>query len=207
MKGIEEEFGREYARKQIERQRNPIRKLIKFFYVARVLQYVRGAAIDLGCGAGQTLQRLPKGSIGIEVNPYLVDHLKKEGLGVIPAAENQGGFDLSALAPNVFGTLILSHVLEHFNNAHQVLRDLLHECARLNISTVIIVVPGETGFRSDPTHKTFVNLDYLQSHHLVDCAGYHIANYSYFPGNIRFLGKFFVYHELMIVYQNCLSST
>ena len=65
----EEEFGRDYALTQIDRQRNPLRKLIKSFYVSRVLKHVNGPAIDLGCGAGQILERLPPGSMGIEVNP------------------------------------------------------------------------------------------------------------------------------------------
>lgn len=198
----DEEFGRVYARKQIDRQRNPFRRLIKSFYVSRVLKHITGPAIDLGCGAGQILERLPEGSIGIEVNPHLVEHLTQRGLHVIPAVSAQDGFNLTGLNPNEFGALVLSHVLEHFNNAAQVLRKLLHDCAGLGISTVIIVVPSETGFRSDSTHKTFVDLDYLRSHQLVNCEGYQIDHYSYFPVNIKFVGNFFVYHELMIVYRN-----
>ena len=58
-----EEFGRDYARSQIDRQKNPFRKLIKSFYVSRILQHVDGPAVDLGCGAGQILERLPVGSV------------------------------------------------------------------------------------------------------------------------------------------------
>lgn len=198
----DEEFGLLYARKQIDRQQNPFRRLVKSFYVSRVLKHINGPAIDLGCGAGQILERLPQGSIGIEINPYLVEYLTQRGLQVIEAVASEDGLSLTGLNPNEYGTLVLSHVLEHFNNADQVLRKLLHDCADLGISIVIIVVPSETGFRSDSTHKTFVDLDYLRSHQLVSCEGYQIAHYSYFPGNIRFIGKLFVYHELMIVYRN-----
>lgn len=197
----DEEFGREYARKQTDRQRNPFRRLIKSLYVSRVLKHVTGPAVDLGCGAGQILERLPKGSIGVEVNPHLVESLTQRGLHVIPAVPAQDGFNLMGLKPNEFDSLVLSHVLEHFNNAGQVLRKLLRDCDHLGISTVIIVVPSETGFRSDSTHKTFVDLNYLQTHQLVDCEGYRIAHYSYFPLNFKFIGKLFVYHELMIVYR------
>ena len=199
-----DEFGRDYARNQIERQRNPFRKLIKSFYVSRVQQHVEGSAIDLGCGAGQILERLPAGSLGIEVNPYLIEDLTQRGLRVMPAAESQGGFNLSALKPKEFKTLVLSHVLEHFENADEVLRSLLHDCAKLGISTVIIVVPTETGFRSDPTHKTFVTMDFLQSRELLDCESFKVAHCSYFPGNMRSIGKLFTYHELMIVYRMSL---
>lgn len=197
----EEEFGHAYAQRQIVRQRNPFRRLIKAFYVSRVLRHVHGPSIDLGCGAGQILEHLPKGSVGIEVNPHLVEELTRRGFKVIPAAEGETGFNLQALSRNKFGTLVLSHVLEHFGNADQVLRCLLHDCANLGISTVIIVIPGETGFRSDPTHKTFVNMDYLQSRELVDCEGFKIVHHSYFPGNLKLIERFFVYHELMVVYR------
>lgn len=202
----EDEFGRAYARSQIERQQNRFRKLIKSFYVARILHHVDGPTIDLGCGAGQILERLPTGSLGIEVNPYLLEYLTQRGLRVIPAVESQGGLNLGKLHPNEFGTLVLSHVLEHFDNADQVLRRLLHDCAELGISTVIIVVPGKVGFRSDPTHKTFVDMDYLWSHEMTICEGFQISHYSYFPGNLRLIGELFVYSELMVVYRNIYQS-
>jgi SAM-dependent methyltransferase len=197
----EQTFGHDYARRQIERQRDPFRKLVKSFYVSRVLRHVEGPAIDLGCGAGQILERLPAGSLGIEVNPYLIEDLTRRGLRAMPAERSQGAFNLKALRPNEFGTLVLSHVLEHFENAHQVLHNLLRDCAELGISTVIIVVPGETGFSSDPTHKTFISMDYLRSHQMLACEGFHVSHASHFPGNLKFIGKLFIYHELMVVYR------
>jgi len=196
-----QEFGEDYAASQIDRQRNPVRKLVKSFYVSRVLRHVDGLAVDVGCGAGQILERLPAGSLGIEINPDLVKDLRRRGLRVMPATEGHGGLDLSALNPNEFSSLVLSHVLEHFDNAAQVVRTLLHDCSALKISTVIIVVPGDAGFRSDTTHKTFVNMEYLKCHDLVDCEGFQISHCSYFPGNVQFIGKLFLYHELMVVYK------
>lgn len=197
----EVEFGRDYALRQIDRQRNPLRKLIKSFYVSRVLKHVHGPAIDLGCGAGQILERLPSGSMGIEVNPYLVDELARRGLRAVRAVASQSGFNLKPVNPNEFSTLVLSHVLEHFDDAYTVLRALLQDCADLGITTVIVVVPGENGYRSDPTHKTFVNMNYLKSHGMLDCVGFRLSHHSYFPGDLKFIGKVFIYHELMLVYQ------
>ncbi|HOW75498.1 MAG TPA: methionine biosynthesis protein MetW [Candidatus Competibacteraceae bacterium] len=197
----EEEYGRAYARTQISRQRNLFRKFIKYFYVSRILRYIVGPSIDLGCGAGQILERLPSGSLGIEINPFLVDDLTQRGLRVIPATENQNRLSLEGVTPYEFNNLVLSHVLEHFNNADQVLCNLLHDCASLGISTVIIVVPGKTGFDSDPTHKTFIDMDYLRTRKMIDCEGFRIFHHSYFPGNMRIIGKYFIYHELMIVYR------
>ena len=197
-----EEFGRNYASNQIARQRNPIRKLIKSFYVSRVLKHVSGASVDLGCGAGQILERLPPGSLGIELNPFLLESLNQRGLRAIPAVESPDRLNLSGLKPNQFDTLILSHVLEHFDSAHQILRNLLQDCAQLGISKVIVVVPGKTGYDSDSTHKTFVNVDYLHSHSLMSCEGFKITHSSYFPGNFKFISGLFIYHELMVVYEN-----
>lgn len=198
------EFGQAYALKQINRQRHPVRKIFKYFYVSRVLKHVKGLTVDLGCGAGQILKCLPPGSIGIEDNPYLIEHLTQQGLPVISAAEHKG-FDLSALQPHKFTTLVLSHVLEHFAEAHQILSKLLQDCARLEISRVIVVVPGMAGFNSDPTHKTFIDWEYLCSHNMLEHEGYTIAHRSYFPGNAQFLGKLFTYHEMMIIYDRKIS--
>jgi hypothetical protein len=194
------EYGRTYAQRQIDRQRNPLRKLIKFFYISRILRHITGPTIDLGCGAGQILERLPSGSLGIEVNPFLVEDLIQRGLRVFSARESQEGFDLSEVTPHEFNTLVLSHVLEHFDNADQVLHRLFRDCVSLGISTVIIVVPSEAGFRSDSTHKTFIDIDYLRSKSMIECEGFRMFHHSFFPGNMRFIGKFFVYHELMVVY-------
>lgn len=44
-------------------------------------------------------------------------------------------------------------------------------------------------------------MEYLRAHRMDVCAGYRIVHHSYFPGNFRFLGKLFIYHELMVVYR------
>ena len=66
------EFGSAYANEQLRRSRHPLRRLIKKFYLDRVLRELRGPTIDFGCGAGQLLARLPADSVGLEVNPHLV---------------------------------------------------------------------------------------------------------------------------------------
>lgn len=197
----EEYYGYDYARNQIARQMNPIRNFVKSRYINRVLQHVKGLAVDLGCGAGQILERLPSGSLGIEINPYLIEYLAHRGLRVLPSSSSPTGFNLlQTLNQNEFGTLVLSHVIEHFDNADQILRSLLNDCSVLGITTVILVVPGAAGFRSDPTHKTFVDIDYLQSNGLLDFGGFYLSHHSYFPGNFSFIGNYFSYHELMLVY-------
>jgi len=196
-----EEFGGAYAASQLARRQHPLRRIIKAAYISNLLKHVEGPSVDLGCGAGQILERLPAGSVGVEVNPHLVADLGKRGLRVFRATPDGARLDLSSIAAGEFKTLVLSHVLEHFSDADQVLRRLLADCSERGISTVILVVPGAVGYRSDATHKTFIDAEYLRAHQLQSCEGYAIAHQSYFPGNIEKIGEIFVYHEMMFVYK------
>lgn len=195
-----QEFGRAYAAAQILKSRNPLRRIIKWFYVSRVVSRTKGKTIDLGCGAGQILARLPAGSMGIEINPYLVDILQTQGLRVMVAAPCELGFNLDAIVPGEFNTLVLSHVLEHFLQANIVLKTLLADCARLGISKVIVVVPTTAGYRSDLTHKTYVDDAFLKAHALDKSDDFELSEISYFPWNSPKFGDLFTYHEMMAVF-------
>ena len=196
-----EEFGGAYAANQIARRENRVRRFIKSFYISNLLKHVDGPTVDLGCGAGQVLARLPSGSVGLEVNPHLVADLQKNGHRVIQAKASSDRLDLGGISKGEFRTLVLSHVLEHFSDAAQVLRLLLRDCAARGIGTVILVVPGAVGFRSDATHKTFISMEYLRQHGLESCEGFSITKHAYFPGNIQGIGNLFVYHEMIVVYR------
>jgi Methionine biosynthesis protein MetW len=201
-----EEFDSAYAQSQIERSRHPIRRIIKSFYVKQVLRWVQGPAIDVGCGAGQILERLPKGSMGIELNPHLVAHLQSKGLKVERASLSDDRLDLSPVPRDTYKTLVLSHVLEHFSDAHQVLRLLLKDCWEKGIETVIMVLPCEVGYESDPTHKTFVTMAYLEQNNLLTYSGFSVVHHSYFPLNIKSVGQYFIYNELQVVYRRTANS-
>jgi SAM-dependent methyltransferase len=194
------EFGSHYARWQIDRKSNYFRRAVKKLYINNVLKYVRGPTIDIGCGAGQILERLPENSLGLEVNSALVSELKRCGLNVAQAKAIPGNIDLTAATLKIYNTAILSHVLEHFHDADSVLRNLLRSARELNIKEIIIVVPGKSGYASDVTHKTFVNWKYFLKNSLINCEGYSIVHRSYFPGNYEWIGKIFAYHEMLIIY-------
>lgn len=107
------EFDLHYAREQLRRSRNPFRRFVKAFYLRHILRGVRGPTIDFGCGAGQLLKRLPKGSIGLEVNPHLIESLRRTGLQVHQARADIQDFDLPDFLVGVHKTLVIAHVLEH----------------------------------------------------------------------------------------------
>lgn len=197
---MQEEFGDRYAAEQLARRENPLRSRVKQFYLDRVLVHVKGPTIDVGCGAGQLLEQLPVGSMGLEVNPVLVGRLAARGLRVSRVEPNPERIDLSDFASGTFRTVVLSHVLEHFHQAGRVLSGLLEDCAVRGIERVIVVVPGKVGYDRDATHKTFVTLDYLVSKGVISNANFKLGHHSYFPGDVEALGRLFAYHELMLIY-------
>jgi hypothetical protein len=194
------EYDKDYALQQLRRSHQHLRRVIKYFYLNNILYEVLGPTIDFGCGAGQLLARLPAGSIGLEVNPYLVIELQKKGLNALLYKPATDQFSLCLLPQNHYKTLVIAHVLEHFINANLMLRTLLRSCSRLGIQRVILVLPGAKGFRFDKTHKTFIDRQYLENQGLLCCEGYTVNKISYFPFNIECLGNYFTFHELKVIY-------
>jgi SAM-dependent methyltransferase len=184
-----------------------LRRLVKSFYLRNILRHVTGPSIDFGCGAGQLLERLPEGSIGLEVNPALVEALRARRLNVMrydPAAD---GLSLAALSGQRYSTFIMAHVLEHFADAAHTLRALLRACRRLEVGRFILVVPGWKGYLSDATHRSFVDRGYLEREGLLSCEGYALGEASYFPIDYEAMGRHFVFHELTAVFQRQASGS
>jgi hypothetical protein len=193
-------YDREYAARQLRRRRNPLRRAIKHFYLKNLLREVRGRTIDLGFGAGQLLERLPEGSLGLEVNPHLVEEARRAGLNAALYDTSRPEPLIDAVAADTYSTLVLAHVLEHFADADVMLRKILRSAGALNIGRVIFVVPGAKGFAFDSTHRTFVNMRYLEAHGLLACEGYRLTTRRYFPGDTEWIGRYYTFHEFMFVY-------
>lgn len=193
-------FDREYAARQLRRSRNPLRRAIKHFYLRNMLREVRGRTVDLGFGAGQLLEKLPPGSLGLEVNPHLVEAARSAGLNAVLYDTDAAEPLIGAVPPGIYSTLVMAHVLEHIPDAHQFVRRMLRSCAALGIGRVIFVVPGAKGYEFDSTHRTFVNARYLKEHGLLQCEGYAVTTSRYFPGNYEGIGRYYTFHEFMFVY-------
>ena len=166
------EFGSAYAAEQLRRSRHPLRRLIKKFYLDRVVRELRGPTIDFGCGAGQLLARLPADSVGLEVNPHLVQALQQAGMNARLYDAYSDDFSLSQLEVGRYESFTISHVLEHFDDTAAVMRKLWRACARLGVTTVVAVVPGARGYAYDSTHKTFVTQAWLRQNGLSECEGF-----------------------------------
>jgi SAM-dependent methyltransferase len=195
------EFDQNYASEQIRRSHNPIRRYVRNFYLDNILRHVKGSTIDFGCGAGQLLAKLPQGSIGIEVNPVLIQELIKKGLNVIHYDASFDDFSLTPFPVGEYHTLVMSHVLEHFSEASTVMRKQMTACKRLSIKRIVFVLPGWKGYLSDSTHKTFIDPAYLRNNGLISLEGYQLTHMHFFPFNIEAIGRFFIFNECVAIYE------
>ena len=194
------EFDHVYAAEQLRRSRHQLRRFIKGFYLRHILADVKGPSIDFGCGAGQLLERLPPGSVGLEVNPHLIESLRNSGQTVRQACADIQDFELNGFDRDIFKTLVIAHVLEHMPDPAAALGVLLAACQRIGIERIIVVVPGAKGYLLDRTHKTFINRAYVESCLPLHSDGFIRSRLSYFPGPWEWIGRYFVFHEMKLVF-------
>jgi len=192
------EFNQEYTNYQL--RRSVLRKFIRRLYMRHAAKYVRGSALDFGCGVGDLLQLLPEGSMGLEVNEATVQYTQSIGLPVELYNLEVDRYQFQCVRNSNFKTFIISHVLEHLENPDEIFQTILQSTERLGIERVILVVPGLKGFHRDTTHKTFINIDYLRAKNLFPPSGFSITTLEYFPFNFSWMGRFFTHNELFLVY-------
>lgn len=190
-------YGEGYTRYQAERGR--LRRLVRRLYLKRAASFLKGPTVDFGCGVGELLARLPSGSIGLEYNVATVAHCQRKGLDVRLYDGFKDDWGLSEISPEAgFCSMAVSHVLEHLDRPDEILGKLLDAADRVGIQRVLVIVPGPAGYRSDPTHRTFVDADYL-AEALSKRATWVARHRGYFPLNCKWLGNFFPYHEYQLV--------
>ena len=195
-----DEFDAGYAARQLKRSSSPIRRAFKAAYLANILREIDGPGIDFGCGAGQLLERLPPGSTGLEVNPVLVEDLKRRKLDAHLYDASQDAFAFSVIQPGRYRCFVASHVLEHFADAASSLRLIASACDRLRVDRLVCVFPGWKGYQSDDTHKTFVDAAYLEKNQLLTLGPFRLAVSRSFPINREWFGRIFVYNETVFVW-------
>jgi SAM-dependent methyltransferase len=195
-----DEYGQEYTDQQAGRSR--LRKVLRRPWLRAAAAFVEGPSIDLGCGVGELLERLPAGSVGLEINEASVEHCRAKGLDVTYYDGWTDDWQLSAVRGDDvrYDTLIISHVLEHFDEPIDVLHRLLATGGPLGLRQVLIVVPGKAGFRSQETHRTYVDRTMLSDAEVTRGTGFALTSTSYFPGNLGMIGDVFTYHELRASY-------
>lgn len=184
------------------------RRLVRRLYLANARAKLEGPTIDFGCGIGDLLRRLPPGSIGLEINQESVHLCRRAGLPVEHYDSEADAYRLTPLrrTGRGFRSMVISHVLEHLDDPIARLHALLEAGEALGVERVVVIVPGKAGFRSDPTHKTFVDLALLQSNRATTGTGFRLQSSEYFPLDAKWLGDYFVHHELLVVFTRAVGA-
>ena len=130
------------------KQRSLFGQIYRQFYLYPFLtRYLRGKIIDIGCGIGDFL-KYHKNAVGVDPNPYVVDHCRKSGLNASQILDSKLDFPDST-----FDGAILDNVLEHVEQPGGLLNEI-HRVLRPG-SPLVVGVPGKMGFQADPDHKRF----------------------------------------------------
>jgi SAM-dependent methyltransferase len=197
------ETGELYAEQYFEylRHRSGWRKQVRQLYLRDIRQECTGKTIDLGCGVGELLKWLPEGSIGLEINSFAVRYCQAQGLDVALYDPASDDYRLDGFDQRGFSTLTMNHVLEHLDNPAQVLFKLFESGKRLSIQRFVFTVPGWKGYLSDPTHRTFVDMAYLEEKGLLNHPYYRLIRARYFPFNSSFFSKKLTHNELRITFE------
>ncbi|MDQ3015391.1 MAG: class I SAM-dependent methyltransferase [Bacteroidota bacterium] len=180
--------------------RSPVRRWIRTFYLKDITQYCIGKCIDFGCGTGELMKILPDGSIGFEINPVAVAFCRSQGLDVAVYDPELDDYSFNMIPSNTYSTFTMNHVLEHIEDAHQVIRKIFKNCSRLGVQRIVFTVPGIAGYRSDATHRTFIDGKYMEAHDLTTEQEYKLTHSKYFPFNHENVGRFFTHNELRFIF-------
>jgi 2-polyprenyl-3-methyl-5-hydroxy-6-metoxy-1,4-benzoquinol methylase len=162
-------------------------------YYWNILRLKPGKTLDIGCGVGRILKKLPAGSVGVDHNKYSIDYVNSHGLtGFLP----DDFLSSKKYKTKKFQSLLLSHVLEHMKvtDAVALLRTYLPYLD--NGGKVIIICPQERGYASDSTHVTF--MDQATIDDIFRQIGFRTVRAYSFPLP-RPLGKVFTYNEFVSV--------
>ena len=152
--------------------------------------------LDIGCGTGIFLTYGSKKSIGLDVNPYNVSFVNSKRRANAKLINSDGSFPINS---STFPVVICDQVIEHIEDPSI----LLSEISRVIKPNGLIIVglPLEKGFKSDPDHKKFYDLNsFLAMISNKYCMKY--IKHFYFPVPFKFAGKFFSWQYMYILFQS-----
>ncbi len=154
--------------------------------------FLYGRVVDVGCGIGDFLA-YRKGTVGVDINPSNVEWCRLQGLDahlMVP--------DVLPFADGSFESAVLDNVLEHLN----VPQPLLREISRVLRpgGTVVVGVPGNRGYATDPDHKIFYDEVSLVS--TMAELGFNLRRVFYAPMRSHWLDKLMRQYCLYGVFEN-----
>jgi SAM-dependent methyltransferase len=152
-----------------------------------------GFTLDVGCGIGRRLGQLDGDGVGIDHNPAAVDECRTRGFAAFTPDE----FASSEYArPETFDSILSSHVLEHLPADAAVPLLATYVPYLRADGQVIVITPQERGFRSDPTHVTFPDAEFVDD--VLHRLGLRAVHRSSFPFP-RVAGRWFTHNETVVV--------
>lgn len=182
------------------KNRGFIRASVRKIYLHDIKKCCIGKTIDFGCGTGQLLGMLPKGSIGFDVNEVAVNYCNEKGLQVALYDPEMDDYNFHMIPPDVYSSFTMNHVLEHIAQPDEVMEKIFKSCDRLGIKRLVFTVPGFKNFAFDATHETFIDKEYMKEHHLLNNAYYLLKTARYFPFNWDRVDHYFRHNELRFVF-------
>lgn len=151
-----------------------------------------GRTLDVGCGIGRNLGKLPEGSLGIDHNLEAVAYARACGFDAVTVDE----FATQPPAPESFDALLIAHVIEHMDAgaAEELVRFYLQFVKPGG--KVFMICPQERGYASDPTHVRWTTGEDLVA--LARAVGLLPGRPRSFPFPAA-LGKAFIYNEFTLL--------
>lgn len=151
-----------------------------------------GYVLDVGCGIGRNLEHLNGEGIGVDHNQSSITLCREKGLQTYTVEDFKG----ASYPYNSFDSILLAHVAEHMSSEDFLsLIEEYHPYLREG-GNFIVITPQEAGYKSDPTHVTFVNHETVAA--ALQKFGYHISKSYSFPFP-RSIGKIFRYNEFVTI--------
>jgi len=139
---------------QYLRKRSLLAKIYRnFFLYPRINHYLSGKVLDYGCGIGDFVS-YRKNTYGVDIDDDNINFCRTLGLPVEKINSDVLPFDES-----FFDGVFMDNVLEHIAFPDSVIGEILRVLHPQGI--LIIGVPGVKGFKSDPDHKVFYDVDDL----------------------------------------------
>jgi len=137
---------------------------LKYIYYPRILKEFKPekTILDLGCGSGEFLsfcKAKHRNAKGIDSNLSFISLCKSKGF----SAEFDDLSQFKTIPDNSIENALIDNVLEHLSEAELYLFFDVFERKACDDATLVCIVPGERGFKKDPTHKTYVTKNLLFS--------------------------------------------
>jgi SAM-dependent methyltransferase len=119
----------------------------RFLLYPILCRHLQGSAVDIGCGVGDMLSYRPN-TVGVDLNPLTVEHCRRRGLDAVLMEA-----DVLPFSDGRFASAVLDNVLEHIARPEKLLDETRRVLAPGGV--LIVGVPGERGYGSDPDHKIY----------------------------------------------------